>query len=639
MLQAFRDRVMGVLGWVIIGLIIVTFALFGLGSYLQDQSRPYAAKVNDVEITPSELQMAYLNQRERMQQMLGDAFNPGLIEERQLKQQALDSLINRQLILQAAEKGGMAVSDQLLAARIHAIAAFQKAGKFDADLYREVLARQGQTPARFEQDMRLMFTGEQLTNGLSDTVFVTDAELRRIFSLQQQKRSFSYLRIPAEPLKAEIEPDESAIKDYYAAHAKQFTTPQRVRLSYVRLNADVLGKDIDVGEQAIQEEYEQRKAALKTKEQRRASHILFPLASDADTAEVEKVRAQAEDVLKKIRGGADFGKLAKEFSGDPGSASQGGDLGYFPAGTMVPAFDKTVFAMHKGDVSDPVRTQFGFHIIKLTDIKKSEIPPLEKVRDEMIKEIRQQKVGDLYYDQLEQLSNLVFENPGNLQAAADALGLEIKTTDWITAANGPGIGQYPEVRVAAFSEDVLESGNNSEPVEVGQDDAIAVRIKDREPAHPTPLDEVKGKIVAQLKQEGAAGKARELGEKLLHALDKGKTLDALAQDEKLKVEKVDAAGRDAPGHDRELLRTVFSLPRPDQEKTTVDKGVALANGDYVLIRLSQVEDADPDTMSDAQRTQLKRGLENMRRNLVLSSLLDELRSHAEVVIPKDSDAP
>ncbi len=639
MLQAFRDRVMGVLGWIIIGLIIITFALFGLGSYLQDQSRVYAAKVNDVEITPSELQMAYLNQRERMQQMLGDAFKPGLIEERQLKQQALESLISRQLILQAAQNGGLTISDQLLAARIHAIPAFQKEGKFDAELYRTLLARQGKTPAQFEQEMRLMLTTEQLTNGLSETVFVTDAELRRIFSLQQQKRSFSYLRIPADTFKAEIEPDEKAIEAYYSANAQRFTTPQRVRLSYLRLNADVLSKDIDVSDKAIADEYEQRKAALKTKEQRRASHILFPLDSDADEATVDKVRAQAEEVAKKIRGGADFAKLAKEYSGDPGSAAKGGDLGYFTAGTMVPEFDKAVFAMQKGEVSDPVRTQFGFHIIELTDIKKSEIPPLAKVRDQVIKEIKQQKIGDRYYEQLEQLSNTAFENPGDLQAAADALGLEVKTSDWITADSGPGIGQYPEVRAAAFSEDVLESGNNSEPVEVGQDDAIVVRVKDREPAHPTPLEDVKAQIVAQLKQEGAAEKARALGEKLLQELAAGKSLGTLAQEQKLKAEKVAAAGRDAPGQDRELLRTVFSLPRPAEEGATVDKGVALANGDYLLVRLSQVEDADPETMSDAQRTQLKRGLENMRRNLTLTALIEQLRSQAEVVIPKDTDAP
>lgn len=638
MLQAIRDRAMGVLGWIVIGLIIITFALFGLGSYLQNEARLYAAKVNGVEITPRDLQMAYQNQRANMQQMLGDAFRPDLIDEHKLKQQALENLIRRQLLLQAAENNDMAVSDQYLAARIHAIGAFQKDGQFDSALYEKLLARQGQPPAAFEHEMRLMLTGQQLTNGVSATSFVTDAELNRIFSLQEQKRSFDYISIAAEPLKASIEPSETDIEAYYAAHSDAFMTPQRVRLAYVRLNADVLGKDIEIGEQELKDYYEQKKTALKTQEQRRASHILFPLDADADKASVEKTRAEAEKVLQQIRDGADFGALAKQYSKDPGSAEQGGDLGYFPAGSMVPEFDKAVFAMQPGDVSDPVRSQFGFHIIKLTDIKSSEIPPLEKVRDELVKELKQRQVGDRYYEQIEQLTNTAFENPGSLQASAEALGLEIMTTDWITAASGPGIGQYADVRAAAFSDDVLESGNNSEPVEVAQDDAIVVRVKDREAAHPTPLAEVRERVVAELKQQGAAQAARESGEQLLQQLADGKSMQDLAASDEYTVNKAAAIGRNAPGYDPGVVSAVFRMPRP-AEGATFDKGIPLANGDYVVVRLTSVVDADPKTMTEAQRKQLREGFENMRGNLALTTLVSALRSQAEVEIPQDSDAP
>ncbi len=639
MLQALRDRVMGVLGWIVIGLIIVTFALFGLGSYLQDHSRAYAAKVNDVEITPGELQVAYQNQRANMEQMLGDAFKPGLIDERQLKRQALQSLISRQLILQAAEKDGLVVGDQLLAARIHAIGAFRKDGKFDADLYQQLLARQGQTPAGFEQQMRLMLTGQQLTDGLSSSAFVSAAELGRVYRLQQQKRSFAYLTIPSKPLQAAIKPSEADIKAYYDAHAAAFTTPQRVRLSYVRLNTQTLGKDIQIDEQAVREEYEQRKNALKTQEQRRASHILFTLAADADEASVETTRKEAEKVLQQIRDGADFAKLAKQYSDDPGSAEKGGDLGYFGAGNMVPAFDQAVFSMNKGEVSDLVRSQFGFHIIKLTDIKESEIQPLEKVHDELVKDLKQRQIGDLYYEQLERLSNTAFENPDSLQASADALGLQIMTSDWLNADSGTGIGEYPGVRAAAFSDDVLESGNNSEPVEVGADDAIVLRVKDREPAHPTPLAEVRERIITQLKQERAAQAAREKGEQVLQQLQAGKPMSELAAGEKLSVKTAEAITRDAPGYNPELKQQVFRLPRPGEDGATVDKGFKLANGDFVVVRLKTVTDADPTAMTDTQRTQLKRGFENMRRNLTLMTLVDELRRHAEVEIPEDRDTP
>ena len=636
MLQAMRDRVMGVLGWIIIGLIIVTFALFGLGSYLQDHSRVYAAKVNDVEITPRELQMAYQNQRASMEQMLGDAFDPAMIDEQALKKQALESLIRRQLILQAATADGMAVSDQLLAARIHAISAFQTDGEFAQDRYENVLRRQGQTPAEFEYETRKLLTAEQLINGISGTAFVTDAEINRAYSLQEQKRSFDYITVPAEPLKAGIEPSDAEIQAYYEQHKDGFVTPQRVRLSYVRLNADALGKDIEVSDKALKELYEQKKASLKTKEQRRASHILFQLAPDADEATVDKIRAQAEKVLQQIRDGADFGKLAKEYSADPGSADKGGDLGYFPTGTMVPAFDKTVFAMKVGDISDLVRTQFGFHIIKLTDIRAGKIPAFAEVRDQLAREIRQRGIDDLYYDQLEQLTDTAYEHPESLQAAADALGLEIKVTDWITAAGGEGIGKYPAVRDAAFSEDVLEAGNNSAPVEVGSNDAVVVRVKDREAAHPTPLDEVKDKVVAALKQQKAAQATQEKGSELLQKLADGESMKSLADAAKLTLTSVDDAARDAPGHNPELIRDVFRLPRPDAEKP-VTKGLALANGDYAVVRLKAVNDADPASMTEEQRTQLRRAFENVRRSMALSTLVDDLRRHAKVEIAKDSE--
>lgn len=638
MLQALRDRVMGVLGWIIIGLIIITFALFGLSSYLQNQSRVYAAKVNDVEITPRDLQLAYQNQRAAMEQMLGDAFKPGMIDEQKIKQQALDNLINRQLILQAAQADGMAISDQLLAARIHAMKAFQKDGTFDPELYQTRLAQRGQTPAGFEHEMRFMLTGQQLTDGLTDTGFVTDEEIDRIYSLQRQKRSFDYITVEAAPLQADIEPDEAAIKAYYDAHSDAFVTPQRVRLAYVRLNPEVMGSQIEIDDQAVKDYYEQKKAGLKTQEQRRASHILFPVAADADEATVEKTRAEAEKVLKQIRDGGDFAKLAEQYSGDPGSAKKGGDLGYFTAGDMVPEFDKAVFAMQTGQVSDLVRTQFGFHIIELTDIKGSEIPPLDEVRDQLVKELKQRQIDDLYYDQIEQLTNKAYENPGSLQPAADALGLEIKTSDWITAGSGPGIGQYPAVRSAAFSDDVLEAGNNSEPQEVGQDDAIVVRVVDREAAHPTPLAEVRDRIVAAIKQQRATQTARERGDSMLQALAGGETLQAVAESGKYTLKKADAVGRDAQDYPPGLIAAVFRLARPMQDKP-VDKGIALANGDYAVVRLTAVTDADPAGMSDAERTQLKQGLGNMYSNMTLAAMLSELRRHAKVEIPKENEAP
>lgn len=636
MLQAIRDRAMGVLGWIVIGLIIITFALFGLGSYLQDRAKVYAAKVNDVEITPQQLQNEYQNQRARMEQMLGDAFDPALIDNDRLKKNALEALVQRELLLQAATDNAMAVSDQLLAAQIQAVPAFQADGRFDESRYQQLLMRQGHTPASFEYETRRMLTAEQFIKGLSDTAFVTAPEISRAYSLQEQKRSFETLSVSASELAKTLEPDEAQVEQYYADHTDQYVTPERVRLNYVRLDGQTLAEGIDVAEDDVTALYEQKKTALKTQEQRRASHILFQLAGDADEQAVNAAKAEAESLVKQIRDGADFAELAKAHSDDPGSAAKGGDLGFFASGVMVPEFDKAVFAMSAGEISDPVRSQFGFHIIKLVEVKSGELPTLDAVRDDLVNELKQREIANIYYDQLERLANVSYEHPDSLQAAADELRLEVQTSDWVTATGGDGIAQYPLVRNAAFSEDVLEGGNNSEPLEVGPADAIVLRVVEREPAHPTALAEVREQVLAALKQEKAAQAAADRAQALLKEVEGGASMETLAEDDSVAYGKQDAVGRNAPGVLPELMREVFKLPRPGH-KPALTRFLTLANGDAVVVRLSAVADADPDTMSDAQRTQLQRGFENLRRNQTLSVLVENLRERATIEIPDDSE--
>ena len=637
MLQAIRDRAMGVLGWIVIGLIIITFALFGLGSYLQDKSRAFAAKVNGVEISPRELQVAYQNQRARMEQMLGDAYDPSLIDEQQLKQQALQSLISRQLILQAAQQDGMAISDQLLAAKIHSVKAFQADGEFSEEVYQRALAQQGMTPLGFEYETRQQLTAEQLVNGLSNTAFVTSSELQRAYSLQEQTRTFDYIVVSAAPIEEIADPDDATIQSYYEENSQGFMTPARVRLAYLRLNEEGLGEVIEIDEQVLADYYEEKKNMLTGHEQRRASHILFQVSEDADEAAGKAVMAKAEKVLQQVRDGGDFAALAKEHSDDAGSAANGGDLGFFAKGAMVPAFEKAAFELQPGEVSELVQSQFGYHIIRLTEIKSADIPALEEVRDELVAELKQREIDDLYYDQLEQLTDNAYESPDSLDAAADALGLEVKTSDWITqTGGGEGIGQYPKVRSAAFSEDVLESGNNSEPLEVAEYDALVIRVLEREAAHPTPLADVRDKIVGALKTEASAQAAREKGEGLLVKLSEGAVAKDLVVGDGFAFHQADAVSRAATGHAPEITGKVFKLAR-SVDAGPLNTGFQLSNGDYVVVQLTAVEDADASEMTEAQRTQMLRGFENMRKNLAVSVLVNDLRKRATIEIPEVSE--
>lgn len=636
MLQAMRDKVMGVLGWIIIGLIIITFALFGLGSYIQDKSQVFAAKVNDVEIAPRQLQMAYQQQRDQMQEMLGDAYDPALLNDKLLRQRALDALISRELVFQASQDAGMAVSDQLLAAHIHSAPVFQEDGGFSEQRYQRLLYQQGQTPASFEYDTRRGLQMEQLLNGLSRSAFVTGSEVEQAYRLQEQTRDFSYWIIAAQPFEAAVEISEPQIEEYYQQHAEEFVVPERVRVAYLRLSGEELADAVEVDESELQAQYQARKDALKTQEQRRASHILIQVAADADQETLDAARNKAQELLDQIRDGADFAELAANSSDDPGSAAQGGDLGFFAKGVMAPEFEASAFALQPGEVSDLVQTQFGFHIIKLIEVRAGEVPAFEAVRDEILAELRQRGVDDLFYEQLEQLTDLSYEHPDSLDTAAEALGLKIQHSDWLTASGGEGIGAYPKLMAVVFGEDVLEAGHNSEPVEVGANDVIVARVEEREAAQQLPLDKVRDQISAALRKQLAAQQAQAKGEALLEKLAQGASAEEIDAQDYLTSGQAEAVKRSASEHNAEVMREAFKLARP-QPGASVDAGFALSDGGYAVVRLTGVSDGDPATLADDVRDRLAGGYENMRRALTLSTLVEDLRERAEIVIPQEQE--
>jgi peptidyl-prolyl cis-trans isomerase D len=636
MLQAMRDKVMGVLGWIVIGLIIITFALFGLGSYIQDKSQVFAAKVNGVEITPRELQMAYQQQRAQMEQMLGDAYDPALLNDKLLRQRALDSLIGRQLVFQASQDADMAISDQLLAAHIQSASVFQEDGSFSEQRYQRLLYQQGQSPASFEYDTRRGLQMEQLLNGLSKSAFVTSAEVEQAYRLQEQTRDFAYWIISAQPFEATVAITEQQIDEYYQQHAEEFVVPERVRVAYLRLSGEALADAVEVEEAELQAQYQAKKDALKTQEQRRASHILIQVAQDADQEALDAARNEAQELLDQIRAGADFAELAEKHSDDTGSAPQGGDLGFFAKGVMVPEFEASAFALQPGEVSDLVQTQFGFHIIKLIEVKASEVPEFDAVRAELLTELKQRGVDDLFYEKLEQLTDLSYEHPDSLDTAADALGLEIQHSDWLSASGGTGIGEYPKLMAVVFGEDVLEAGHNSEPVEVGANDVIVARVEEREAAQQLPLDKVRDQISEALRQQLAAQQAQAKGEELLEKLAQGASAEQIEAQDYLSSGQEEAVKRSASGHNAEVMREVFKLARP-QQGASVDKGFALSDGGYAVVRLTGVTDGDPARLTDDQRTQLASGYENMRRALALSTLVEDLRKRAEIVIPQEQE--
>ena len=637
MLMAIRDRVMGFVGWLLLGLLFVAFAFFGLNSYFTSNAKTYAADVNGVEITIPEYQRAYQQLRNRMRTMMGEAYNPAMIDEDALKKSALQQLIREQLILQEAGDDGYAVSKQLVAAQINAVTAFNgDDGTFSIEKYRRVLQQQGMSPAEFEWRLSRELMANQVTNGIAQTAGVSRQDLENIYRLQTQQRRFSYLELPLQQSAAEVKVSDSDIEKYYTEHASDFMSPERVKIQYLELKADKLQVSDVPDDQALHALYDEHSDRYVTPEERRARHILVSLPPDAGEDAERKAREKAESLLARLEKGESFEELAKEASDDPVSASKGGDLGFFSRGVMTPEFETAAFALEKGGRSGIVKSAFGFHIIEVTDIKPQHTRPFDEVRDVLVKEYQAQERGDLFSDRAETLANLTFEQPDSLQGAADALGLEVKASDWLTKEGGPGVGQNETVVNAAFQEDVLEAGNNSEPVELGDNHLVVLRILEHQPSEKQPLESVKDKVTAEV----SAAKARELasarGDSLLKELRSGTPLADIASAQKLKVRTTGLIGRNATDPSSRIVTEAFLLP-PAADKGQSSTGFSLDSGDYVLLVLEEIKDGDFSSLSRDDQLKVRQELDRIIGGAEVNAFTDELKNRAEITIPDQSN--
>lgn len=637
MLLAIRERVMGVVGWILLGILGIAFAFFGLNSYMQSSAVTYAALVNDVEISPRQQQRAYQNLRSRMQELMGDAYNPAMLDETALKAAALQQLINEELLLQAADSEGFAASDQQVAMRINAIDAFKQDGVFSKEKYSRVLQLQGMSPAGFEWQLQRDIISEQLQSGILQTAAATRDELQQVYMLQGQQRSFSYVVIPVTGFYPQVEVSADEIKQYYDAHADEFMTPERVRVQYLQLDAGSIAVENPVDEQALEALYNERADTYVKPEQRHARHILIQLPPDADEADTAAALEKAENVVKRIKGGEAFDAVAREVSEDPGSAANGGDLGFFSRGIMTPAFEEVAFSLPPGELSEPVKSPFGYHIIEVLEIKPETATPLDEVRDELVAVLRDEDRSNIFFEKSEILSSLTFEQPDTLQGAADALGLEIRESDWISRDGGTGIGANEDIVEAAFSDDVLLNGNNSTPVETGDDEVVVLRLLEHQDAAQQPLDEVSDIVKQLLVDEKARQLAESKGAELLGSItEQTATLEDTASTLKTTVQQTGLVGRNVTGHPAPVVARAFTLDAP-VEGHPVYTGFALPDGDYVILALNEVKQGDLASLPEAARKQAWQEFSKIQGAAEMAAVQETLKMQAKIVIPAPSD--
>ena len=638
MLLAIRERIMGVVGWIILSLLVVAFAFFGLNSYLQTDVVNYAAVVNGEEISVAQQQRAFDALRTRLQEQLGQAYDPALIDENLLKENSLQQLINQMLLVQAADAEGLAASSEQVAININSVDAFKVDGVFSKERYEQILGYQGIRPAEFEQSLKRDIISSQLTQGIGATAAAPEQILSQAYILEGQQRRFKYLLLPLQTFIASATVSDEEIGNYYESHSDAFMTPERVRAQYLELNAATIKSATEVDEQAIQALYDEQADKYVVPEERHARHILIQLSADADEDAKAAALEKANSIVSRLDDGEDFAVLAKELSDDPGSASSGGDLGFFSRGLMTPEFETAVFELQAGELSKPVKSAFGFHIIELVEIKPEVATPLAEVRDELVNQLLSAERGDLFYEESETLSNLAFEQPDSLQGAADELDLEIKTTDWVSADAGSGIAEHKNIREALFSEDVLDNGNNSAPVEIGADHIVVLHLLDRKEATLQPLDAVKEQIGILLKDEKARTLAETKGQLILGDLQGGATvtMDSVAATESLEVQETPLINRNASDPAAAIIATAFAAEEPTTDQP-VYEGALSASGDYIIIALEEVVAGDFSALPPVAREQLWGNLNKVHGAAEMAAVLNILKAQASIDIPSQAD--
>ncbi len=633
MLNFIREKIQGWIAWVIVGLLIIPFALWGINEYFGTGGGLVAATVNGTEIDQREFQQAFYEQRSRMQEMLGSQYDSRVFDP-QLRQRVINELVERELLLQNAEAMGYRVSDENVAATIRSFEVFQENGVFSPELYRQQLRAQGQSPALFEQRIKRALLASQLPTAVAATAFVTDLELDALIRLQGQQREVAYLTLPIERYEDSADASDEAVASYYETHRERFMTPERVSVEYVELSADELGADIDPGDEKLREFYRSRSQQFSTPEERKVRHILFTIPEGASESEVEAVRAKAGEVLKRIRDGESFAELAREVSEDPGSADMGGDLGFISLGVMEPDFEQVAFALGEGEVSEPVLTSFGFHLIEVDEIRAGKVKPFESVRDVLLKEYQRDEAERKYFDLADKLTNMAYESPDSLSEVAEALGLPLKESALFSRDGGEGLFADPHVVNAAFSDDVLKQGFNSEPVEVGDKHVVVLRVKEHREAAPLPLEEVAETIRQQIIAEKARERALQAAAKLVERLESGASREEIAREVGADWQTPAALARNAVTVDSALVQMVFRMPRPAEGGTRYGS-TALTSGDFAVLALSRVTDGDPAGFDQAERENLRQQLANLRGTESSQALLESLKAKARIVIQID----
>jgi len=612
---------------IILFLLAIPFAFFGIDFYFQGGDVVgQVAKVDGTPISQQEYAQALQSRQEQLRQAMGGNVDQAMLDGPEVRKAVLDQLVDQQVSYRAAIDAGIRVSDVELRKVIAELPAFREnegTGAFSRQLYEAALRNRGMSEQSFEALLRRDLMVGRVRNNLAATAFVPGQVLDRLYRIRSQQREVSQVTLDPAQMLSRVKIGDAEIKTYFDQHKDQFRVPEKVKAEYAVLSFDHIQRQIQLTPEAVKAYYEERKTALEGAEERRARHILVSVPEGANAEQKAAARKRAEELLAQARSAPDsFAKLASEQSQDPGSAAEGGDLGFVPRRQMVKPFDDAMFAMKEGEIAGPVETPYGFHVIKLEGIRATPVPSFEEMQAELEADLRKQEANKRFAEAAEEFSNLVYEQPDTLAPVAERFGIEVQQADWLSSegAQDAPLLNHEKVLDALFKDEAIKDRRNIEAVEVAPTLLLSARVTDHQPSKDRSLAEVRDEVVQQLTREKAAELAKSEGEARLAALKKGEAAE-LAWSAPLMTSRDQ---RDT-GLSPEAAQKVFSA---DTSNLPAYVGHTLADGRYLLLRVSRVVEAMG--MDAAQRKSLGNQVGQMAGMEAAASAVASQKQKADV---------
>ena len=625
LMQKIRNLTSGWVASVLLGLVIITFAVWGIN--FSDQGKePAVAKINDEEISSRQFQRAYANFRQRTQQKLTEKPLTAT-EEILLKQQTLDQMINDAVINQATQDMHLFISDDLVRDSIKSIEVFQDEG-FSREKYELGIAQVGMSTADFENQLRLDMAVQQLNNAILPSVFVSDEEAKQIAKIQQQTRNISYATLTAESIKNSIDVSDKEIEEYYSSQSAELFEPEKIKLAYLDLSVEQLAKKIEIEDSELRIYYDNNKDQYISEEQRRMDIIDIELSPNASVQEAANANEKAEALREILVSETPFKEIAEKYNDNSSPSVSFSEHGFLTQGILPDAVDDVVFSMQIGETSAIIKTDKGLHIVKLNEIEGGINNTFENLQEDLEKDFRKIQAENLFFELADQMILLTYEHHDTLEVAAENTNLPILESDFFSRNDAKGILADPRVLNAVFNKNAINKKQNSEPIEIADDRIIIFRVKKHIPTSKRPLADIKTDIIKTLELSKASKVINDQVKTILADLQQGRNKEEISEQYQFDWQNADNVERDDILINRSILRTAFRLPRPEPEGIRFGS-TSIGTKDYAIVIVSKVNTSE--SISEEHINKTKALLQQLRALNDWIEILDQFKKNTEII--------